>query len=117
MRNFEEVKVEDLKEGDMIDLENDPFADPFGAVGYTEDPPPPGCTNRDILRAWHDYEEDHDLLGFQYALVESAVTEGNGKDVTVYTDMINVQFPLGHTVKRYFGNGDVADLEVDKEQT
>jgi hypothetical protein len=99
----EEVKVEDLKEGDLIDLENDPFADPYGAVGYTEDEPGQDCTNRDILRGWHDYEADHDKLGFEYAQVEgvNVVKYDLADAVQVYTDLINVDFPLGHTVKRY----------------
>jgi hypothetical protein len=113
----EEVKVEDLKEGDLIDLENDPFADPYGAVGYTEDEPGQDCTNRDILRGWHDYEADHDMLGFEYAQVEgvNVVKYDLADAVQVYTDLINVDFPLGHTVKRYLPDVEegMAKLVVD----
>ena len=105
----EEVLVEALLPGDMIDLENDPFADPFGAVGYTEDEPDQDCANRDVLRGWHDYEEDHDILGFEYAVVEDTEVhyEGdksnpdNKSGVMVYTQLMNVHFPIGHKVKRY----------------
>jgi hypothetical protein len=113
----EDVAVEDLKEGDLIDLENDEFADPFGHCGYT-DLPEEG-TNRDILRGWHDYEEDHELLGFEYASVESAVTDKPDPEgrvgVIVYTDLMNVRFPLGHTVKRYLPDVEegMAKLVVD----
>lgn len=102
----EEVKVEDLREGDRIDLENDEFADPFGATGYTEDMVDPR-TNTTANLDWHDYEYDHDILGFEYAVVEGAVTDapdparpGSTPSVIVYTDLMNVRFPLGHTVKR-----------------
>ena len=119
----EDVAVEDLKEGDLIDLSNDEFADPFGHCGYTEDMPDGDCTNRDILRGWHDYEEDHELLGFEYASVESAVTDKPDPEgrtgVIVYTNLMNVRFPLGHTVKRYLPDADqfgFAELVVDGQR-
>lgn len=92
----EEVKVEDLKEGDLIDLENDPFADPYGAVGYHGDA-------EEDSPDWHEWEDRHDLLGFEYAQVEGVtVTKYDLADVVmVFTDQLNVDFPLGHTVKRY----------------
>ena len=114
----EEVAVELLHEGDLIDLENDEFADPFGAVGYTDDLPEQNCTNRDILRGWHDYEEDHAILGFEYAQVDTIVLNDDGGCV-VYTNLVNTAFPIGHKVKRYLPDADqfgFAELVVDGQR-
>jgi hypothetical protein len=107
VNNFEiheEVKVEDLREGDMIDLENDEYADPFGFDG-TESDPEEG-----------DDEANHMALEYEYACVEGAnVVKYDLADVVqVYTDKINVDFPVGHLIKRLIPDaGQDASLVVD----
>jgi hypothetical protein len=83
----EEVKVEDLREGDLIDLENDPFADPFGFDGTERDPEDGGD------------EANHMALEYEYAEVEGTEQETPANTI-VYTFSVNVSFPHGHLVKR-----------------
>ena len=64
------MDVSDVKEGDQLDLENDEFADPFS---------------------------DKPVLKYQYVTVESTYSEKNR--FVIYSDVINVAFPLGHKVK------------------
>lgn len=90
------VAVEDLREGDYIDLENDEFADPYGAVGYVEDEMPEDT--RDLH--WHDYENDHSYFELEYLVVESVDEESEDQTV-VWTDYTNIVFPHGHQVRRY----------------
>lgn len=84
----EEVAVEDLRAGDLIDLENDEYADPFGFNG-TERDPEDGSD-----------EANHMALEYEYAEVEGTEQE-TPANTLVYTSIINVSFPHGYLVKRY----------------
>jgi hypothetical protein len=90
--NYELVTVEELREGDLIDLENDPYADPFGAAGFTGETDDDGNPE-------HDYEGDHMTLECEYAEVEATEQETNDCTV-VYTSFINAGFPHGYQVRR-----------------
>lgn len=108
----EEVSVEDLKAGDLIDLENDEYGDPFGHRGHVQDDP----DNRDVY--WHDYEADHMALECEYAEVEGAERE-SASNTVVYTNIVNISFPHGWKVKRYVAEdeeGGTANLIVDGQK-
>jgi hypothetical protein len=77
--------VEDLKPGDLVDLENDPYADPFGARGEEEDP------------AGGEGESRHMSLECSYATVEGTEPE-DPRCTVVYTDLASACFPNGHLV-------------------
>ena len=100
--------VEDLKSGDYIDLENDPHADPFGAVGYEDE---------SDARWYHDYEADHMYFECEYVVVEAIVEEDEDKTV-LYSDAANVVFPHGHKVRRYVpSDEEEASLDVEVTDT
>lgn len=68
------VKVQDLLEGDMVDLEDDPYADA------------PGC---------EDCESTHDLFKYEFAVVFTVEKE-TPECVAVGFDHDVVGFPTNH---------------------
>jgi hypothetical protein len=80
------TKVEDLTEGQAVDLENDQYADPFGHRGE-ELHPEEGTSEAD-----HMFYED------MYARVGEIEFENDGATVVVYFDQSTVGFPRGHVV-------------------
>ena len=99
--------VEDLKPGDYIDLENDRFADPFGAVGYHDEEDDPN---------YHDWEADHMYFECEYVVVEAVVEEDEDK-TCLYSEAANVLFPHGHKVRRYVPSDEDERDDPDHEQT
>jgi hypothetical protein len=84
---LEEVPVEELKEGDLVDLLNDRYADPFGHSG-TESDPDDGSD-----------EARHMALEDEYATVEGLEIETPDCTV-VYTNLASQGFPHGYKIKR-----------------
>jgi hypothetical protein len=83
---FEKVAVEDLKQGDMLDLLNDQYADRFGYSGWEPDSEDGG-------------ESRHTALESEYATVEGIEVETPACTV-VYSDLASQGFPHGYKVKR-----------------